>query len=89
MDIVCRDADVLTFIEVKTRTTLDFGRPASAVNKGKQRLIIRGAMAWLRLLNHPDINFRFDIVEVVAKDGEVPEINLIKNAFQTPSNYHH
>jgi putative endonuclease len=87
VDVVCREGDVLAFVEVKTRTTLDFGRPAVAVNKGKQRLITRGAMAWMRMLDYPDINFRFDIVEVLASDGEVPEMNLIRNAFTMPAPY--
>lgn len=87
VDVVCRDGDVLAFVEVKTRTTLDFGRPAAAVNKPKQRLITRGAMAWMRMLDYPDINFRFDIVEVIASDGAVPELNLIRNAFQMPAPY--
>lgn len=87
VDIVCRDGDVLVFAEVKTRTTLDYGRPASAVNRGKRRLIARGALGWLRLLDFPDVNFRFDIVEVVLVEGEMPDINLIRNAFQLPEPY--
>ena len=87
VDIVCRDGDVLVFAEVKTRTTLDYGRPASAVNRGKQRLITRGGLGWLRLLDFPEVNFRFDIVEVVLVEGEVPDINLIRNAFQLPEPY--
>lgn len=87
VDVVCRDGDVLSFVEVKTRSTLDFGRPAVAVNKSKQRLITRGAMAWMRMLEYPDINFRFDIVEVLASDGEVPELNLIRDAFTMPTPY--
>ena len=87
VDVVCRDGDVLAFVEVKTRTSLDFGRPAVAVNKSKQRLITRGAMAWMRMLEYPDINFRFDIVEVIASDGEVPEMNLIRDAFNMPAPY--
>ena len=87
VDVVCRDGDVLAFVEVKTRTTLDYGRPAVAVNKSKQKLITRGAMAWLRMLEYPDINFRFDIVEVLASDGEVPELNLIRDAFNMPAPY--
>ncbi len=87
VDIVCRDGEVLVFAEVKTRTTLDYGRPASAVNRGKQRLITRGGLGWLRLLDFPEVNFRFDIVEVVLVEGEVPDINLIKNAFQLAEPY--
>ncbi|MCF6311351.1 MAG: YraN family protein [Verrucomicrobiales bacterium] len=84
VDLICRDGDVLVFAEVKTRTTLQYGRPAEAVNKKKQLLIVRGALEWLRLLDHPDVLFRFDIVEVVLTDGQVPEIHLIKNAFNLP-----
>ncbi len=84
VDLICRDRDVLAFIEVKTRTTEKYGRPSDAVNKDKQALIARGAMHWLRLLDHPDIHFRFDIAEVVLEDGELPRFNLIREAFQLP-----
>lgn len=85
MDLVCRDrgANTLVFVEVKTRSGTGFGRPADAVDREKQRLISRGAMAWLKLLHNPEILFRFDIVEVVITDGK-PDCNLIRNAFQIP-----
>ena len=84
VDLVCRDGTMLVFVEVKTRASLAFGRPAEAVNAAKQELIARGARAWLRLLDDPDVRFRFDIVEVVVEPGKAPVINLIRNAF-TPS----
>jgi hypothetical protein len=31
IDVVCRDNDTLVFVEVKTRTSEDFGRPLEAV----------------------------------------------------------
>jgi putative endonuclease len=85
VDIVCRDksCDELVFVEVKTRRTRDFGSPASAVNREKQRLITRGALAWLRMLDNPDILFRFDIVEVVMEERG-PSFNLVQAAFQLP-----
>lgn len=84
LDLVCRDGDTLVFAEVKTRTSLRFGRPVEAVDKKKQTLIVRGALEWLRLLDHPDLLFRFDVVEVLLRDGEVAEINLVRNAFNLP-----
>ena len=84
VDIVARHGDVLTFVEVKTRTSSAFGRPADAVTADKQRLIQRGALDWLRLLGNPRIAIRFDIAEVLLIDGEVPRINLIENAFTLP-----
>lgn len=66
-------ADTLCFIEVKTRLVEDAARPARTVTPAKQRLILRAALAWLRLLQHPDIIFRFDIVEVIARpSGAMP-----------------
>ncbi|MCX6976077.1 MAG: YraN family protein, partial [Verrucomicrobia bacterium] len=81
VDLVCREkaTSTLVFTEVKTRRSLEYGAPSEAVNREKQRLISRGALAWLRLLDHPDIYFRFDIVEVVFEHEE-PTFNLIKNA---------
>ena len=84
VDIVARHGDTLTFVEVKTRTSAAFGRPADAVTRDKQRLIQRGALAWLRLLGNPPLKFRFDIVEVLLIPGEPPRCNLIENAFQMP-----
>lgn len=83
VDIVCRDGDELVFVEVKTRSSLDYGSPAAAVNRDKQALIARGALSWLRLLDNPDIVFRFDIVEVVI-DGSGESFNLVRAAFALP-----
>ena len=87
VDIVGRDKDTLVFVEVKTRTREDFGRPLEAVNLRKQRRISLGGLAWLRLLGNPDILFRFDVVEIVIADGAEPRIELIRNAFQLAEPY--
>jgi len=87
IDLVCRDRDTLVFVEVKTRTREDFGRPLEAVGAKKQRRISLGALAWLRLLGNPDILFRFDIVEVTVAADSPPKIELIRNAFQLSEPY--
>jgi putative endonuclease len=74
-------------VEVKTRTREDFGRPFEAVGRDQQRRISRGALAWLRLLDNPDILFRFDVVEVVMRADEPPHVELIRNAFPLAGNY--
>ena len=93
IDIVCRDkhARQLVFVEVKTRSSDDFGRPIVAVDRKKRRAMIRGAMRWLRMLGMPDISFRFDVIEVMADPDDVPmryaEITHIENAFQMPRRF--
>jgi len=75
------------FIEVKTRTREDFGRPFAAVDREKRKRISRGALAWLRMLDNPDILFRFDVVEVIVADNAKPRVELIKNAFPLSKPY--
>src|ERR1044071_7948122 len=87
IDVVCRENDTLVFVEVKTRGREDFGRPVEAVDREKRKRISRGALAWLRLLDNPDILFRFDVVEVVITDQTRPRIELIKNAFPLSKPY--
>ena len=87
IDVVCRDRDTLVFVEVKTRTREDFGRPLDAVDRDKRKRISRGGLAWLRLLDNPDILFRFDVVEVIFNQEEEPRFELIQDAFQLSKPY--
>ena|SRR6266849_1404707 len=87
IDIVCRDGDTLVFVEVKTRTSEDFGRPIEAIRRSQRQRISLGGLAWLRLLDNPDILFRFDVVEVVIAPEAAPRLELIRNAFQLPDRY--
>jgi len=87
IDIVCRDRDMLVFVEVKTRTREDFGRPIAAVDREKQKRISRGGLNWLRMLDNPDILFRFDVVEVIIAEDASPRLELIKNAFPLSKPY--
>ena len=86
VDLVCREDDTLVFVEVKTRSSTDFGRPFEAINIAKRRLISRGALAWLQLLDNPDILFRFDVVEIVLV-AEKPRVELLRDAFRLPAPY--
>lgn len=87
LDIVCRDGDTLVFVEVKTRTSEEFGRPFEAVRRDQRQRISRGALAWLRMLDNPDILFRFDVVEVMMREGRKPHVEVIRNAFQLSAPY--
>jgi putative endonuclease len=81
VDLVLRDRRTLVFAEVKTRLSLLHGRPAEAVTPAKQDLVRRGAREWLARLHRDDIRVRFDVVEVILRDGQPPEINVVRDAF--------
>ena len=81
VDLIFRDADCLVFVEVKTRSSEDWTRPAAAVDFDKKRLLSQAALDYLRLLKIPRIKFRFDIVEVLLSEGVVSEVRHLPNAF--------
>ena len=87
IDIVCLDVYTLVFVEVKTRGTEEFGRPLEAVDRQKQLRVSKGGLAWLRLLDNPDITFRFDVVEVLLPKEREPQLELIQNAFELSQPY--
>ncbi len=81
IDLVFRDQDCLVFVEVKTRSSEEWGRPATAVDKERRGRLTRAALDYLRLLKNPLVKVRFDIVEVLLLDGAVREVRHLPNAF--------
>src|SRR5438093_13364750 len=81
VDLIFRDQDCLVFVEVKTRSSEEWTRPAAAVNARKRRRLSRAALDYLRLLKNPPVKIRFDIVEVLLEDGSVREIRHLPNTF--------
>jgi putative endonuclease len=81
MDIIAREKDTLAFIEVKTRTTTEFGPPQLAVTSSKQRQLSKVALNYLKEKKLEDVKARFDVVAILlVQKGE--EIELIKDAFE-------
>jgi len=81
IDIIAQDADVIVFVEVKTRRSNTFGTPAEAVNHRKQRKIIMTALCYLKSLSLQDKSVRFDVVEVMVPFQQESQIHHIINAF--------
>ncbi|NLG33851.1 MAG: YraN family protein [Lentisphaerae bacterium] len=90
LDLVARSPapEVLVFVEVKTRRNEAFGRPASAVDRNKRRVLGRAARRYLRRLKVQPARIRFDVVEVIGSpDHPDPEIRHIENAFSPGPGY--
>ena len=81
VDLIFRDQDCLVFIEVKTRSSEDWARPAAAVKAERRRRLTRTALDYLRLLKNPQVKIRFDIVEVLLESGVVHEVRHLPNSF--------
>ena len=87
IDLVFRDDDCLVFVEVKSRSSEDWTRPAAAVDARKRRLLSQTALDYLKLLKNPEVKIRFDIVEVLLTDGEVREVRHLPNTFSMSKPY--
>jgi putative endonuclease len=87
IDLVFRDGDCLVFVEVKTRSSEEWTRPAAAVDARKRRLLSQTALDYLRLLKNPPVKIRFDIVEVLLADGQVHEVRHLPNTFAMAKPY--
>jgi len=81
IDLIFRDEDCLVFVEVKSRSSETWTRPAAAVNVRKRRLLSQTALDYLRLLKQPQVRVRFDIVEVLLQEGTVREVRHLPNSF--------
>ena len=80
LDIVARDGGTIVFVEVKTRSTDEFGAPDRAVDEEKRRHIVRAAQAYLRRARAGWEQARFDIVNVVLDKNEAVE--HLRDAFR-------
>ena len=76
IDIIAEDNGAIVFVEVKTRTSEEYGLPCQAVDKRKQEKYYKIATYYLQREKKMDAECRFDVVEIENK-----EINHIFNAF--------
>lgn len=78
VDLITKDENYLVFTEVKYRRNNKMGTALEAVDRKKQRKIIRTAMHFLLSNGYPcDTPCRFDVIAI--EDGH---INHIENAFE-------
>jgi putative endonuclease len=80
IDIVAKHENWLVFVEVKTRSTLDFGNPEEFVTPRQQKLIINTAHQFIVEYNREE-EARFDVVGVVVQNNKVVQIDHIEHAF--------
>lgn len=81
IDIIAKHKKILSFIEVKTRSTKKYGLPQEAVTPAKQTKISRVALEFVQRYKMDNRAARFDVVSVqYLNDGY--EVDLIENAFE-------
>jgi len=81
VDIIATKDDRIVFIEVKTRTSVEYGEPEAFVDLKKRWSYIRIANAYIQQKNRVE-EARFDIISVVISKEETV-INHLVDAFDT------
>ena len=81
LDLVAYENDTLVFIEVKTRSSKQFGEPWEFVDWRKQQTLRRTAEEFIADCNLGQYAYRFDIVAVVAPGKSNEAVALYRNAF--------
>lgn len=88
IDLVCRDRDVLVFVEVKARSVGALVPGFYAVDRGKKRIMRKVIDAYLRQLRPAPKTFRFDVVEIVIQPvGTESEVLHFENVALFPKHY--
>jgi len=78
IDLIARKAQILVFVEVKSRANTAFGYPEAAVNLKKQTYVRYAAEQYL-LAHQYTGDIRFDIISIVT--GPEQEIVHFEDAF--------
>jgi putative endonuclease len=80
IDIIAREGRTIVFVEVKARSSDDFGAAKWAVDERKQRKLSLLALDYLKRKSLLDQSARFDVVAIDGVSGQ-ETIELIRNAF--------
>ena len=79
VDIIAQQKDILAIIEVKTRSTIDFGNPQDFVKPKQIQRLVKAVDEYINM-NGLDVEVRFDIIAIV-KQGKRFKIEHLKDAF--------
>ncbi|MDR3128511.1 MAG: YraN family protein [Bifidobacteriaceae bacterium] len=77
LDLIASDGQQIIFIEVKTRTSINYGFPIEAINKKKRTKLRTLAKAWLDNNGKTDWPYRIDSFTVLF-NGQNPKINHLR-----------
>lgn len=79
VDIIAQKDAILAIIEVKTRSSIDFGNPQDFVKPKQIQRLVKAVDDYV-IVNELDVEVRFDIIAIV-KEGNQFNIEHLENAF--------
>lgn len=78
IDIVAVDGDVLVIVEVKTRSSSDFGHPLEAVTPPKVARLCMLGREWARRNGSDPARTRVDVLGVIDNGRSVPVVEYLR-----------
>lgn len=79
VDLIVKQNDLVILVEVKTRSSVYFGRPEEAVSLAKQKLMIEAADYYINS-NNLSNEVRFDVISIIINHKGF-SIHHIEDAF--------
>jgi len=79
IDIIAQKENILAIIEVKTRSSIDFGLPQDFVKPKKIQLLVKAVNEYV-ISNDLDVEVRFDIIAIYKEENNY-KIDHIEDAF--------
>ena len=79
IDIIAQKENTLAVVEVKTRSSIEFGLPQDFVKPKKIQLLVKAINEYV-ISNNLDVEVRFDIIAIYKEDKEY-KLEHIEEAF--------
>lgn len=79
VDIIAQKGDTLVVVEVKTRSTADFGNPQDFLKPKQIKRLVMAVDAYINE-NDLDVEVRFDIIAIVI-EGKTIDLEHLEDAF--------
>src|SRR4030042_2817506 len=88
IDIIAQQKDCLVFVEVRTKSNLEFGTPEESITRAKEEKLIASALTYTTTHQKLPSLWRIDVVAIELDDkGKAKRIELIENAIEQVSRF--
>jgi len=88
IDIIAQKKDWLVFVEVRTKSNLDFGTPEESITQAKKKKLVALALTYTSTHQNLPPLWRIDVVAIELDDKSKPKrIELIENAVEQVSRF--
>jgi len=83
IDIIAQQKDCLVFVEVRTKSSPDFGTPEESITQAKKKRLIASALTYTNTHQKLPSLWRIDVIAIEFDDkGKTKRIELIENAIE-------